>query len=198
MLHPITAEEMNAAREGQQSDLEPEDLDELLEAVQENIWDHWNEQMDSIEDGSLRLVAESDEALLFADETGQFWQSQFDSIVEYINLLGTPDEGTPETVLAAHHNAAYRLVDYNWSTANPVVTSKPADFDRAQRFVEAVINGLIARGLSPGQAWGYYGVIIRGHSRNQWAQRCGYADHSAVSEAVRKAEKKLGIVDPPR
>jgi hypothetical protein len=26
---------------------------------------------------------------------------------------------------------------------------------------------------------------------DQWAKRCGYSDHSAVSEAVRKAKKQL-------
>lgn len=78
-----------------------------------------------------------------------------------------------------------------------MVAGKPADFDQAQRFIEAVINGLISRGLSPGQQWAYYGVIIRGNSRNQWAQRGGYADRSAVSEAARKAKGKIGpLVDP--
>lgn len=198
MAHPATAEEMEDAIEGQRSQINIEDLNELLGAVQEEIEDRWEEFMASIEDGELTLVAENQDVLVFADENGEFWQDQFDSIADYINLLGTVDEGTPETILAAHHNAAYRLVDYNWSTANPVVTRKPADFGQAQRFVEAVINGLIARGLSPGQAWAYYGVIIRGNSRNQWAQRCGYADHSAVSEAVRKAKDKIGTIGSPR
>lgn len=53
------------------------------------------------------------------------------------------------------------------------------------------INALLRAGLSPGQAWGFYGVEIRGNSRNSWASECGYSDHSAVSEAVRKAKRKL-------
>lgn len=189
---------MNDAIGGQKSRIDAAHLEELLGAVQEDVEDHWEEHMVSIEGGELTLVAGVEDALVFADENGEFWQDQFDLIADYINLLGTVDEGTPETILAAHHNAAHRLVDYNWSTANPVVVSKPADFDQAQRFVEAVINGLIARGLSPGQAWSYYGVIIRGNSRNQWAQRCGYADHSAVSEAVRKAKDKIGTIGTSR
>lgn len=56
---------------------------------------------------------------------------------------------------------------------------------------DEVINTLLRRGLSPGQAWAYYGVEILNNSRNQWAEECGYSDHSAVSEAVRKAKSKL-------
>jgi hypothetical protein len=56
---------------------------------------------------------------------------------------------------------------------------------------EEVINPLLRAGLSPGQAWAYYGVEIKDHSRNEWAKRCGYSDHSAVSEPLRKAKGKL-------
>lgn len=56
---------------------------------------------------------------------------------------------------------------------------------------DAAINSLLRAGLSPGQAWAYYGVEILGHSRNAWAAECGYSDHSVVSEAVRKAKSKL-------
>ena len=89
------------------------------------------------------------------------------------------------------HSVAKRLTDYIWGYSHPLVIAKPDDFDSGRRFSEAVVNGLINEGLSPGQAWAYYGVEIRDNSRNQWAKRCGYFDHWAVSEAVRKAKKKL-------
>lgn len=59
--------------------------------------------------------------------------------------------------------------------------------------VEACVNSLIRAGLSPGQAWSYYGVKILRNSRNGWAKECGYNDHSAVSEPLRKAEEKLDV-----
>lgn len=192
MAHPITSTEVKAAIRGQQAPINLEDLDDILGGIQEDTEDHWHEHMSTVEEGELELVSQSEETLVFADLTGRFWRAKLDLVAKYINLLGVEDEGTPESVIAAHHNAAYRLVEYNWATANPVVATKPADFDSAQVFVEATINSLIARGLSPGQSWAYYGVIIRGFSRNEWAQRCGYADHSAVSAAVRKAKEKLG------
>lgn len=191
MAHPITADDLDTASTDQESEVNQVDLDDLLTAVQEEIEDFWSVHMAAIEHGDLEPISETDDALVFADHTGQFWQTQFDAIVDYPNLIGAEDERIPETILAAHHNAAYRLVDYNWATANPAVVGKPADFDSAQLFVEAVVNGLIARGLSPGQAWAYYGVVIRGTSRSEWAERCGYGDHSTVSEAVRKAKDKL-------
>lgn len=71
--------------------------------------------------------------------------------------------------------------------------AKSDGIEDGQQYAEAVINGLLRRGLSPGQAWAYYGVEIRGNSRNSWATRCGYSDHSAVSEAVRKAKQSSVI-----
>lgn len=47
------------------------------------------------------------------------------------------------------------------------------------------------RGLSPGQAWAYYGVEIRGESRNSWGRRKGDHDHKNVSDALEKAKQKL-------
>lgn len=192
MTHPITTEEMDTAIEGHGARIDRDDLDDLLQAIQEDVEDFWSEHMGAVEEGKIELIAEDDTALIFADQYGEFWQSQFDALADYINLLGIEVEGIFETIIAAHHNAAYRLADHNWSTANPIVVGKTIDFDGTQLFVEAIVNSLMARGLSPGQSWAYYGVIIRGSSRNKWAQRCGYSDHSAVSEAVRKAQKKLG------
>lgn len=191
MPHPITTDEMVDAIEGQDVQLNLEDLNELLEAIQEDIEDMWNEHMSSFENGDLKLVGADQDSIVFADESGIFWQAEFDAAVEFTNLLGIETTGTPETILAAHHNAAYRLVDYNWASANPVVVGKPDDFEKAQTFVESAINSLMKKGLSPGQAWAFFGVILRGNSRNKWAQRCGYSDHSPVSEAVRKAKSKL-------
>lgn len=191
MSHPITTDDIETAIDGRNASISVTDVDDLLLAVQEEIEDSWNENMSAIESGSLEVVAETGEKVILADHSGDFWKDQFNSLVEYADLIGAEQEEVPETVLAAHHNTAYRLVDYNWATANPVVVRKPADFEAAQRFVEATVNSLISRELSPGQAWAYYGVILRGNSRNQWAQKCSYSDHSVVSGAVRKAENKL-------
>ena len=89
------------------------------------------------------------------------------------------------------HSVAKRLTGYNWGYSSPLVIAKPDDFNSSRLFIEAIINRYINEGLSPRQAWAYYGVEIRDNSRNRWAKRCGYSDHSAVSEAVRKAKKKL-------
>lgn len=193
MTHPITINDIETVIEGQEVQISSDELDDILVALQEDFEDFWSDHMATVEDGSLKLVAECDEALVFADHTGRLWKDQFDAVIDFSNLLGVEVDKTPETVLAAHHTAAHRLTDYNWATANPVVINKPADFDRGVQFVEAVINSLIFQGLSPGQAWAFYGVLIRGNSRNSWAQRCGYSDHSAVSEAVRKGKEKLDL-----
>lgn len=68
---------------------------------------------------------------------------------------------------------------------------QPEAFDAGRRYVEMVINGLQRQGLSPGQAWAYYGVEVRGKSRNAWGKQKGDHDHRNVSDALEKAKDKL-------
>lgn len=159
------------------------DVRDVIDELQDSFEQFWAEQMDLVEEGDLDLVHEGVDVLVFADHTGHLWGEE----------MGAQDvDGELATVAKiAVHSAADRHADYSWAAADPLVIVKPDDFEMAQHFVEAVINGLLSRGLSPGQAWGWYGVKIRGNSRNMWAHRCGYSDHSSVSEPIRKAEDKL-------
>jgi len=191
MLHPISTADIEQALDSGSSHLSRNGCDDLLEAINEEVEDSWDEQMKAVENGNLKFVDITEDALILSDQSGEFWQTQFDSLVSCTDLIGVDFDGVPETIVAAHHNAAYRLTDYNWSNSNPVVIGKPSDFSAAQFFVESLINYLISEGLTPGQAWGYYAVEIRGVSRNRWAKRCGYSDHSTVSQAVRKAKEKI-------
>lgn len=160
-----------------------EDVRRVLDGVQQSFEDYWSEHMDVLEDGGLELVHANRDVLVFADHTGHGWNEEMSAL--------DVDGELARVAKTATHDAANRLCDYSWSTADPFVIERPAGFDRGQHFVEAVVNSLIDRGLTPGQAWAYYGVHVAGNSRNAWAERGGYGDHSAVSQAVRKAEEKL-------
>ena len=163
---------------------------DALAEIQASFEGFWAEHMDAIEDGHLEVVAETEHVVVFADHTGHGWNEELDALG--LDRDRSSNDRTMRITLAeTHHRAASRLCDRNWSTADPFVVAKPDGVRNGQLFVETVINSLLQRGLSPGQAWAYYGVEIRGNSRNSWAKRCGYSDHSAVSEAVRKAKKKL-------
>lgn len=191
MVHPITPDDIETAISDLGAEIELEDLDDIIVAVQEDIEDRWSEFMAQMERGDLRLVEETEEALVFEDKGKVFWQDELDHVVEYIDLLGADQEKSPEALIATHHNAAYRLTDHNWATTNPVVVGKPAGFEFGNQYVESLIISLLFQGLSPGQAWAYFGVEFQNSSRNKWASRCGYSDHSSVSAAVRKAKEKL-------
>jgi len=142
------------------------------------------EWMDNIEQGHTEVVAEHDDKIVVStgevDTVDEDLQNVTDASDIERNILGTLEE-----------QEAKRLSNYDWGYTYPRVLAKPDSFKAGHQFVEAVVNNLCKRGLSPGQAWAYYGVEIRDNSRNQWAKRCGYNDHSAVSEAVRKANRKL-------
>lgn len=191
MPHPITSAEIEDAIVDLDAEIAVEELDDIIGAVQEDIVDGWKEFMIRLEEGNLRLVEETEDALVFEDIGKGYWREEIDHVVEYIDLLGADQKMTPEALIAAHHNAAYRLTNHNWSTTNPVVVGKPEGLEFGKKYVESVIISLLSQELSPGQAWAYFGVEFQGNSRNKWAKRCGYSDHSSVSAAFRRAEEKL-------
>jgi len=164
-----------------------EEVRDILVALNESVQAYWGEWLDNIESGETDVVAETDELIVLNTGT-------IDKIREEIEHHPEidPDAPTVDVVSAVMHDVAREHSDHDWGVTYPFVVRKSGSFADGQEYVEAVLNGLRQRGVSPGQAWAYYGVKIRGHSRNQWATRCGYSDHSAVSESVRKAESKLG------
>lgn len=159
-----------------------EEARNLLAEIQFSFERYWMEFMDLVEDGDLEVVEDTGDVLVLADHTGHGWGDELSEL--------DADRVTASVLESTHHAAANRLVSYSWSTSDPFVIRKPDGVQNGQRYVEAVMNFLISEGLSPGQAWSVYGVHVAGHSRNAWAVMCGYSDHSAVSEPLRKAKEK--------
>jgi len=159
---------------------------EALSWLQSGMEEVWRDWLSNIENGESRVVHEDSDLIVFA--TGEHDIPRRDLNDHYDGDL---TERTPDVASSVHHTIARDRCDYDWSYEYPLVVWKTTGIEDGQRYTEAVMNSLLRRDLSPGQAWAYYGVKIRGNSRNGWATRCGYSDHSAVSEAVRKAEAKL-------
>lgn len=159
---------------------------DALAWLQESIEEHWSTYTDNIEHDEMRVVYEDADAIVLS--TGEHDVPHRDVSEYYPDELG---ERVPAVVSAIHHELAREYCDYDWGVEYPLVVRKAGTFRDGQQYVEAVVNSLVSRGLSPGQAWAYYGSELRGNSNNSWAARCGYSDHSAVSEAVRKAKSKL-------
>jgi len=166
-----------------------EEVREVLRMFQESVEEVWGLHMDTVEENTLELVAIHDDVLVFADHSGQFWNSEFEN-----GPIGEADlpPRMKGVVLQLQHQWAHRRSGYDWGVSDPVVVQKPEDFDAGQRLVEAVMLNLTSRGLSPRQAWAVWGVLA-GNSRNNWAARMGYDSHSGVSNAVREAKKKLPL-----
>jgi len=163
-----------------------EEARDALAWVQRSLEEHWSDWLTSVENNESTVVYEDREVIVFA--TGQDNVPRRDLREHYDGDLS---ERTPDVVSAIHHELARERCDYDWGYEYPLVVRKTDGIEDGQQYVESIVNSLMRRDLSPGQAWAYYGVEIRGHSRNQWAARCGYSDHSAVSEPLRKAHEKL-------
>lgn len=163
-----------------------EEVRALLAHLQTAVDEGWAEYMDQIEDGTIEVVAETDDLLVL--DTGEHKMCDEEIGRTYSDDVDGPAMAVLDGVM---HDLARQHSDHNWGATYPLVVRKPEGFGAGQRYVEAVMLSLMRRGLSPGQAWAYYGVEIRGNSRNSWASRCGYSDHSAVSEPLRKAHDKV-------
>jgi len=159
----------------------------IAESAQE-VWSTW---MDNIEDGNAEVVEETADVLVVSTGSVNVVSEELDAM-DYEGRLNR--EGEDRSVLASiitncMHKIARNHSDRNWSVDYPWVL--PARGRDGQQYVEAVVNGLQRRGLTPGQAWAYYGVEIRGESRNSWGRRKGDHDHKNVSDALEKAKQKL-------
>lgn len=163
-----------------------DELRDVLVEIQTSAGGHWGEWADTIERGDATVVAETDGLVVL--DTGNT-----NAVAQELGHLSvTDEEGIRQRVVTAiMHDLAREHADHDWSATYPFVVRKPEGFGAGQAYVEAVVNGLQQRGLSPGQAWAYYGVEIRGNSMNAWGARKGDHDHKNVSDALQKARSKL-------
>jgi len=188
----VTDATIETAIEGQDGPLDDArtatvaEVRDVLAWLQRRVEEHWADWCDNIEHDNMRVVYEDSEVIICS--TGEQDVPRRDLSEYYAGDLG---ERVPDIVSAVHHEIARDRCDYDWGYEYPLVIRKAGTLDDGQRYVEAVINMLLRRGLSPGQAWAYYGAEMRDNSNNAWATRCGYSDHSAVSEPLRKAKLKL-------
>jgi len=163
-----------------------EEARDALAWLQMSIEEHWRDWLSNVENNESTVVYEDREVIVFA--TGEQNIPRRDLRQHYDGGLS---ERVPDVVSAIHHEMARERCDYDWGYEYPLVVRKPAGLEDGQQYVESIINGLQSRGLSPGQAWAYYGVEIRGNSRNSWGIRKGDHDHKNVSDALEKARRKL-------
>jgi hypothetical protein len=167
-----------------------DDVNELINVIERAVHSAWSEWMESVEVDEARVVGDTFNVVVLSTRDEEVYHDILDRFashhadVKYDNIAH-------RVVSTTIHNWAKRLSNHDWSDEYPLVVSKPDGARDGEAYTTAVINNLLRRGLSPGQAWAYYGVEIVGDSRNTWASRCGYSDHSAVSEPLRKAHEKL-------
>lgn len=159
---------------------------DALQWVQQSIVADWSQWLSNVENNESHVVYENEEVIVFS--TGEQNVPRRDLREFHDGDLG---ERVPDVVSAVHHELARELCDYDWGYEYPLVVRKPDTFAAGQEYVEAVVNGLQQRGLSPGQAWAYYGVEIRDNSMASWGRRKGDHDHKNVSDALEKARRKL-------
>lgn len=170
---------------GHDEDPDVEDIRDAVAWVQQGMAEAWSDWLTSVEHNEAQIVFEDSETVVFA--TGEDNVPRRD-LRDYYD--GELHEMTPEIVSLVHHKLARDICDYDWSYTYPLVIRKPESFDAGQQYVESIISGLQKSGLSPAEAWAYYGVEIRGNSQSSWARRAG-KDQSTINRSLKRAKKKL-------
>lgn len=194
VTHHVTDDDIEAAiRDLDDPDhpdaLSVDDVRELLALIQRDVTEGWDSYMDQLEDGTLEVVVDHDDVIVVS--AGE--HKLFDEILSRVASELTDveyDDVAADVVNAAIHNVADRLTDYNWGYSYPLILRKPADAEAGERYVQAAINSLLSTGLSPAEAWAYYGVELKGNSQSAWARRSG-KDQSTVNRSLKRAKEKL-------
>lgn len=73
---------------------------------------------------------------------------------------------------------------------NPKTEPEHCSSRCARQSVEDTINELLTRGLSPAEAWNYYGVEMQDISQTEWGERTG-REQSTISKSLTRAKQKL-------
>lgn len=164
---------------------------DALAFIAESANEVWGTWMDNIERGDTELIAETSNVLVVSTGEHNPVGEELDSM-ERAGRLDRDVQGRSvlvDVITSCMHKIARDHTDRNWGYSYPWVL--PAPDSNGQLYVECVVNGLQRRGLSPGQAWAYYGVEIKGESMNRWGKKKGDHDHKNVSDALEKAKAKL-------
>lgn len=186
----VTDEEIRAVVDHYDDPEHPDAMDvdtarELLARIQESMEARWADHQAAIREGDLEVVRDVGDVVVLQDRTRREWDRLLDAI-------DCHDQVDRTILRVVHHQAATRLLERSVEGVDPILARKPADGDAGQRFAEAVVDALLRSGLPAAQAWAYYGVVIRGYSTREWAERCGRDDHVAVADAVETARDRLG------
>lgn len=157
----------------------------LLANVQRTLETGWADYLDGIRCGDLAVVFDSEDVAVFRDDERREWNSLLDEIALF-------DQVDRTILRVTHHQAAKRLTDRTFDGSDAIVVRKPNRAMAGQRFVEAVVDSLLRKGVHPKDAWAYYGIDIRGISGEAWVERAGYEDKIEVADAVETARDELG------
>jgi len=88
------------------------EIRDVLQKVQQSFEEFWAAHMDGVHQGTLDLVETDNSILIFADNTGQFWNEEFAHPPLADRNLS---EKTPKVIKRLHHTWARRHTNYGWS-----------------------------------------------------------------------------------
>lgn len=155
----------------------------LVEDVHEAAAANLESYLDAVHHGNLRLVADRRDRIVFADPDRRVLSDLLRSCEEYTDL-------NEQILRAVMVHMAAQVSDRPWDAVDPIVVTKPEDWQRGEGGVERLIRWLLTIGLSPEEALDFWGTVLRGNSQSSWASVRGVSE-AEVTENVTAAREKL-------
>jgi hypothetical protein len=165
--------------------LDVETVRAVLADVQRGAVHTWGALLDRVKDGDVQLLSAGG-VYVFATPAGGELDAGIEHSPTYKRLDDADQSLARRVVRLVHHDLADQHASHTWGYSDPLVVGDAGlDTGDGLELAEQYINGLVARGATPGQAWSYWGVEIRGRTQSEWARRVD-RDQSTVSEQVGK------------
>ncbi len=159
----------------------------LLAEFQAHVATEWPTFTAAVADARFDVACVTDDLVVFADTSRRAWNRLLDE-------LAVDDEVARTVLRVVHHQASRRLADREFDGADAIVVRLESAVNGGDgvRLVETLLGRLLAKGVTPGEAWAYYGVEVRGYSATEWAERSGESTPMAVADAAETARDVLG------
>lgn len=140
---------------------------EVLNRINADILDYWDEHQDAMDAGSYEIVHEDSDVIVLVEQ-GHFWNEQF-------NTMEIGDEnGTLQSIIVdLQFTAARNRCEYSWSVSRPVIIEKNDDFRAGEQTVLREIARRADEFGSIARAVDSLATENHGWSNSSWANLTG-------------------------
>ncbi|MCF2165427.1 hypothetical protein [Halobacterium salinarum] len=181
---PITDADIEAAIEQHDDPDHPGSLTisevrALLDIVQRDAEENWDNLLHSIEEDNASVVADTGDVIVLETGEHQLYDIALSRVASDLTDIEY-DDIAASVVNAAMHNAAKRLSDYEWGAAYPYVIAKPEGVRDGEEYAWTMLAQRVREHGSVAAAVDTTATGDRGYTQSAWADATG-RNQSSIS-----------------